>query len=115
LPWSACSSRRRTASRSPASYFVGVANGVTGGLLRDVVVRDVPTLLRPGQFVSLTLLFACGLFLVLTTRLAVNPTTAAWITVGTYFVLRVIAVSFNWQTRPVLVESAPDSQDIRRD
>ncbi len=93
--------------------FVGVANGVTGGLLRDVVVRDVPTLLRPGQFVSLTLLFACGLFLVLTMRLAMNPTKAAWITVGTYFALRVIAVAFNWQTRPVLVESAPDPQDTR--
>jgi len=93
--------------------FVGVANGVTGGLLRDVVVRDVPTLLRPGQFVSLTLLFACGLFLVLTARLAMNPTTAAWITVGTFFVLRVIAVAFNWQTRPVLVEPASDPKDTR--
>jgi uncharacterized membrane protein YeiH len=78
-------------------------------------VRDVPTLLRPGQFVSLTLLFACGVFLVLTTRLAMNPTTAAWITVGTYFVLRVIAVTFNWQTRPVLVEPAPPTKDARHD
>jgi uncharacterized membrane protein YeiH len=95
--------------------FVGVANGVTGGLLRDVVVRDVPSLLRPGQFVSLTLLFACGLFLVLTTRLAMNPTTAAWITVGTYFVLRVIAVAYNWQTRPVLVEPAADTKNARHD
>ena len=84
--------------------FVGVANGVVGGLLRDIVVRDVPTLLRPGQFVSLTLLFACGLFLVLTMRLAMPPTTAAWITVSTYFTMRVIAVAFNWQTRPVLSE-----------
>jgi len=84
--------------------FVGVANGVTGGLLRDVVVRDVPTLLRPGQFVSLTLLLVCGLFLALTTRLSMHPTTAGWITVSAYFALRVIAVSFNWQTRPVLTE-----------
>ena len=95
--------------------FVGVANGVTGGLLRDVVVREVPTLLRPGQFVSLTLLFACGLFLVLTTRLAMNPTKAAWFTVGTYFGLRVVAVAFNWQTRPVLIESASGAQDSRHD
>lgn len=95
--------------------FVGVANGVTGGLLRDVVVREVPTLLRPGQFVSLTLLFVCGLFLVLTSRLAMTPTKAAWITVGTYFGLRVIAVAFNWQTRPVLDVAATDSQGIRRD
>jgi uncharacterized membrane protein YeiH len=95
--------------------FVGVANGVTGGLLRDVVVRDVPTLLRPGQFVSLTLLFACGLFLVLTVRLAMNPTTAAWITVGAFFVLRVFTVIFNWQTRPVLVAPASETKDTRHD
>ena len=35
--------------------FIGVVNGCAGGLLRDVFVRDVPSLLRPGQFVSLTL------------------------------------------------------------
>ena|SRR5215831_15006934 len=81
--------------------FVGVVNGVAGGLLRDVVVRDVPSLLRPGQFVSLALAIVCGLFIVLTRRLAVNPTTAAWITVTTFFLIRVIAVRFNWQTRPV--------------
>ena len=81
--------------------FIGVVNGCAGGLLRDVFVRDVPSLLRPGQFVSLTLTTVCGLFIVLTRRLAVNPTEAAWITVGTYFLLRVVAVRFNWQTRPV--------------
>ena len=42
--------------------FVGVVNGTGGGLLRDVLVRDVPAILRPGQFVSLLLLLACGLF-----------------------------------------------------
>jgi uncharacterized membrane protein YeiH len=86
--------------------FIGVANGVAGGLLRDVVVRDVPTLLRPGQFVSLTLLLACGVFLVLTMRVDVSATIAAWVTVATFFVLRVIAVAFNWQSRSVLAEPA---------
>lgn len=86
--------------------FVGVANGVAGGLLRDVVVRDVPALLRPGQFVSLMLLIACGLFLVLTMHYRINPTKAAWATVGGFVVLRLIAVRFNWQTRSVLSEGA---------
>src|SRR5262245_23564464 len=81
--------------------FVGVVNGVAGGLLRDVVVRDVPSLLRPGQFVSLALAIVCGLFIAMTRRLGVDPTNAAWITVATYFLIRVIAVRFNWQTRPV--------------
>jgi uncharacterized membrane protein YeiH len=82
--------------------FVGVANGVAGGLLRDVVVRDVPALLRPGQFISLTLLGACVLFMGLTTTYGVTPTRAASVTVVTYFLFRVIAVRFNWQSRSVL-------------
>jgi uncharacterized membrane protein YeiH len=84
--------------------FVGMVNGVAGGLLRDVVVRDVPALLRPGQFVSLMLLMACGLFQFLTTQYGMKPTPAAWVTVGGFFVFRLLAVRFNWQTRSVLVE-----------
>ena len=95
--------------------LIGVANGVGGGLLRDVVVRDVPTLLRPGQFVSLTLLAACGLFLALTLRLGVNPTNAAWIMVGGFFLMRVFAVAFNWQTRPVLPGPPSSPSDSTQD
>ena len=90
-----------------AVVFVGVANGVAGGLLRDVVVRDVPALLRPGQFASLTLLGACGLYLLLTLEWAMLPTRAAWITVGVFFVARVLTVRFNWQTRSVWEENPP--------
>jgi uncharacterized membrane protein YeiH len=89
--------------------FVGVANGVAGGLLRDVVVRDVPALLRPGQFVSLMLLLACGLFLVLTLHYRVSATSAAWATVGGFFTLRIVSVRFNWRSRSVMEE--PDDPE----
>lgn len=88
--------------------FVGVANGVAGGLLRDVVVRDVPTVLRPGQFVSLTLLAVCGLYLLLTLHYQQSATRAAWITVGAYFVIRLLTIRFNWQTRSVADDAPPD-------
>ena len=52
--------------------FVGVVNGLAGGLLRDVLVREVPAILRPGQFVSLFLVLACGLFIVLKTHAGVS-------------------------------------------
>ena len=65
-----------------AIVFVGVTNGVAGGLLRDVVVRDVPAMLRPGQFASLTLLAACGANLLLTREMAVAGRHAAWMTVA---------------------------------
>jgi len=85
----------------PAVIFVGVANGVAGGMLRDIVVNEVPTLMRPGQFSSLTLLAACAIFLALVHQLAMTPTDAAWISVGLFFVARVLTIRFNWQTRSV--------------
>ena len=84
-----------------AMIFVGVANGVAGGLLRDVVVRDIPTLMRPGQYQSITLFAACGLYLLLTLQAQVTPTASAWITVGAFFIARVLTIRFNWQTRSV--------------
>lgn len=84
-----------------AIVFVGVANGVAGGILRDIVVREVPALMRPGQFVALTLLAACGVYLLLTLQGHVVPNQAAWITVAVYFVARVLTIRFNWQTSSV--------------
>jgi uncharacterized membrane protein YeiH len=84
-----------------AVVFVGVSNGVAGGMLRDVVVREVPTLMRPGQFSALTLLAACCLYLLLTLQLHQAPTHAAWITVAAYFVARVLTIRFNWRTSAI--------------
>ena len=87
-----------------AILFVGVTNGVAGGMLRDVVVREVPAIMRPGQFVSLTLLAVCVLYLFLRLQYQVQPTQAAWITVAVYFVLRLLTIRFNWQSRSVWEE-----------
>ncbi len=81
--------------------FIGVANGVAGGVLRDIVVRDVPTIMRPGQFVSLTLFACCGLYLLLVLQQLVSITQAAWITVATYFVIRILTIRYNWQSKSV--------------
>lgn len=84
-----------------AVVFVGVANGAAGGLLRDVVMREIPAQMRPGQYASLTLLVACGLYLLLTLNFALAPLLAAWITVGAFFLARVLTIHFNWRTSPV--------------
>jgi uncharacterized membrane protein YeiH len=84
--------------------FVGVVNGTAGGLLRDVIVREVPALLRPGQFVTLLLLSACTLFMVLKRYAGFGPSEAAWTMASSFFVLRILAIRFNWTTRSVLPE-----------
>jgi uncharacterized membrane protein YeiH len=93
--------------------FLGAVNGLGGGLLRDVVVRDVPALLRPGEFVTLMLVIACELFRVLAYRFEVNPTAAAWITVSVFFGLRMMAIRFNWRTRSVRSAGEPSGSSIR--
>ena len=84
--------------------FIGVVNGAAGGLLRDVIVREVPALLRPGQFVTLLLLAACALFIVLKRYADVGAPQAAWTMACSFFVLRVLAIRFNWTTRSLLPE-----------
>jgi hypothetical protein len=51
-----------------ASVLVGVINACGGGLLRDVIVRDEPLMLKPGQFYVLASVVGCGLFAYLTTE-----------------------------------------------
>lgn len=85
--------------------FVGVVNGTAGGLLRDIVVRDVPAILRPGQFVSLLLLLACVVFVASKRFVEVSVVEAAWLSIGIFFVLRVLTIRFNWTTRSLLPES----------
>lgn len=87
------------------AMFVGVVNGTAGGLLRDVIVSDVPALLRPGQFVTLLLLLACALFMALKRYAGVSAPEAARIMALSFFVLRVLAIRFNWTTRSILPKS----------
>ena len=73
-----------------------------GGVLRDVIVRDVPFILQPGQFFALVVLLASLVFLALTLALGVDTVPAAWATIALFFVVRMLTLRYNWQTRPLL-------------
>jgi uncharacterized membrane protein YeiH len=81
-----------------AAILVGVVNATGGGLIRDVLVRDEPLLLRPGQYYALAALGGCILFLGLRYSGAVPLRDAAWYSIGFVFALRMLAIRFNWQT-----------------
>ena len=81
-----------------AAIVVGAINAVGGGLLRDVLVREEPLLFKPGQFCALAALAGCGLFALLKLQFDVKVTTAAYITIGVTFILRILAIRFNWKT-----------------
>jgi uncharacterized membrane protein YeiH len=85
----------------PASILVGMINACGGGLLRDVIVREEPLMLRPGQFYVFASLIGSVLFAYLTKRTALNSFQAALTAIGATFALRVLAIRFNWRTKSI--------------
>lgn len=87
---------------TPGVVLVGVVNGVGGGLLRDIVVGDIPVALAPGQFYISAAIFVCILFLVLVQGLEVGKNFAGWIVIVVFFTIRMLSIRYNWRTKPIL-------------
>ena len=88
------------AGASPeAAVLVGLCNAVGGGLLRDVIVREEPLLLKPGQFYFLATLVGCVAFVVMSHHYGVDVEVAAYSAIAATMLLRVAALRFNWRTR----------------
>jgi len=81
-----------------AAILVGVLNATGGGLIRDVLVREEPLLLKPGQYSVLVVLAGCILFNAVLHYVGLPMSTAAWCAIGFVFTLRMLAIQFNWQT-----------------
>lgn len=88
----------------PGVFMVGCIGGVGGGILRDVLVREVPEIMRPGHYLAILVAAACALYMLLTIALPVPPAPAAWGVVAAYFTVRYLTVRYDWRTRPVLGE-----------
>jgi len=96
------------------AVLTGMVNAVGGGLLRDLLVNEVPAILKPSQFYSLPVLAGCVLYLILervssTGRLQEIPVPAAWITIAFVFLGRVFTIRFNWRTQ-ALASTGDDSR-----
>ena len=83
---------------SVGAVVIGMTNAVGGGLLRDILVREEPLLFKPGQFYVLAALGGCVLFVVLLRHYGVPVQQAAFASIATTLLLRLLAIRFNWQT-----------------
>lgn len=83
------------------ALFVGLLNGVSGGVLRDVLVGDVPQFFRPGQLSGSVAIASVLLYVLLLTHGAMNSDIAAWIAIIAAAIARWLVIRFNWQTQPV--------------
>lgn len=76
--------------------ILGVLTGVGGGLLRDIVLREIPLVLRTGELYAVAALAGCVVVVVAETLEEYNAWTAA-AAVAVIVVLRVLAIRRNWQ------------------
>jgi uncharacterized membrane protein YeiH len=86
----------------PACIFVGVVNAVGSGLIRDVLVREEPLMLKPGQFYVIASLLGVSGFGLLTRFFHVPLVVSAISAIAITFVFRLLAVFFDWKTRSVM-------------
>jgi uncharacterized membrane protein YeiH len=91
----------------PGAILGGTMTAVGGGLLRDILVREEPLLLKPGQFYALVAIGGCGLFLALIEWSGRTTEEAGLITVVSVTVVRLLAIRFNWRTTAVYTERPP--------
>jgi uncharacterized membrane protein YeiH len=83
------------------ALFIGLDNGVAGGILRDVLVGEVPQLFRPGQYTGTIAIAALLLYSALLSYANVDSNAAAWVSLLVAAVLRLLVINFNWQTQAV--------------
>jgi uncharacterized membrane protein YeiH len=81
-----------------AAVLVGLLNAVGGGLLRDVIVREEPLLLKPGQLYFLATLVGCAGFVIMSDHYGIDVELSAYTAIGVTMLLRVLAIRFNWRT-----------------
>jgi uncharacterized membrane protein YeiH len=84
-----------------AAIFIGVTNACGGGLLRDIIVRKEPLMMKPGQFYVMASLLGSCLFVILVRDTRLTTNLCALIAIGMTFLFRMLAIAFNWRTAPM--------------
>jgi uncharacterized membrane protein YeiH len=81
-----------------AVILIGMVNAIGGGMLRDILLGQVPQVLKPGVVLSLATLSGCILFVALL-QLEVASNLAGLVTVIVVFAIRMVALRFDLRTR----------------
>jgi uncharacterized membrane protein YeiH len=76
-------------------------NAVGGGILRDVLIRQEPSMFQPGTLDESLALIGCVLFVILIHLLSFEQYHAAWITIVVVFAIRMIAIRYQIRSRPL--------------
>ena len=74
--------------------FLGLVTGVGGGIIRDLMIGEIPFILRKRIYAVASLLGGCIYYVLLSKNVA--DMTAAFIGIGIVFSLRMLATIFRW-------------------
>ncbi|MCD8482200.1 MAG: TRIC cation channel family protein [Verrucomicrobia bacterium] len=81
------------------AILVGVINACGGGLLRDIIMREEPLVFKPGQFYVVAALIGAATFVFAVEVLDLPPLSSGFFCVFLTFVIRYLAIRFNWITK----------------
>ena len=91
---------QETGQSLPICLVMGVITGVAGGLFRDLLCGEIPSIFKSGElYASASLLGGAALFLV--ERWGADPRLSAFLGAGTVVGLRLAALHLGWRL-PVL-------------
>jgi len=88
----------------PGVLMVGCVGGVGGGVLRDILVREIPEIMQPGRYLAILVALSCALYMILTIGFSLPAAPVGWGAVAFYFCVRLLTVRMDWRTRAVLGE-----------
>lgn len=77
---------------------MGVVTGVFGGLLRDVLLNEVPLVLRDGRPYAIAAFAGCWLYIVLVS-VGLAPGVSLWTAAAATTILRMLAWRFGWSIK----------------
>jgi uncharacterized membrane protein YeiH len=80
---------------------VGMVNAVGGGILRDVLNREQPHMFKPGTIEESAALIGCVAFIALVNFTSLGQFICAWATIGVVFAVRLVAIRFHVETKPL--------------
>ncbi len=96
------------------AVLVGVVNACGGGVLRDLFVGERPMVFKPGQFYAFAALIGCLVYVPLRRHTGLEPMTAALISIGVTFGLRVLSLKLDLSTAPLREKGILSSNSRRR-
>ncbi|MDE2364448.1 MAG: TRIC cation channel family protein [Hyphomicrobiales bacterium] len=87
---------------TPGVLMVGCVGGVGGGVLRDMLVREVPEIMQPGRYLAILCALACALYMIMTIGFGLPRFPCAWGVVAGYVLVRWLTLRYDWRTKAVV-------------